>query len=113
MGQLIIDHSGYNKKAGTLYGLNEFTTLSCVHCQAVIVTFQRGCTQYTISATNVLSDVFTVDALPSEATEAHGCQKCGQLICTPCAFRMSVYGCPGPYKAQFEKAVEAKENTQG
>lgn len=109
MGILTIDHSGLDRKPGTKWGLHEFETTSCIHCQAMIVTFQRGNTQYTISGMDVFQTVLVAHELPSSAVEAHGCQKCGKLICTPCAFRMSLFGCPGPAEKQAEELLKASQ----
>lgn len=109
MGLLTIDHSGLDKKPGTKWGLHEMRTTSCVHCQGMIVTFQRGCTQYTISGMDVFETVLVAHELPSAAVEAHGCQKCGKLICTRCAFLMSVNGCPGPAEAQAERLLKTNQ----
>lgn len=109
MGLLIIDHSGMDKKPGTKWGLHELRTTQCVHCQGTIAHFTRGCTEYAISGVDLFQAILHASDLPSHAVEACGCSKCGALICQDCARMMEKFCCPGPYKAQLEKAMEQQQ----
>ena len=109
MGILTIDHSGMDKKPGTKYGLNELHTVSCIHCQAPVAIFRRGCTEYAVSGLDILNDVLHAHEFPPQYVHKHRCAKCNDNICKCCAALMEITGvCPGPYKARVERALEQK-----
>lgn len=89
MGILISDHRSTVDPTGTRDGkLEEWDTLSCPHCQAVIKVLILGPTRKKIDS-------------PGE------CDFCRKPICRTCAARLiATEMCPGEMRANIRRALE-------
>src|SRR5262252_6172316 len=91
MGYILSDHRGTVDPTGTKDGmLEEWDTIGCVHCNAVIKIIISGCTR--------------------NYDTRFSCLRCRKPICRLCAEAMAVtHQCPGPVRVQVERALVERD----